>query len=297
MPDPTISPDRILDSAMHRKAADLFRGHFAIPGRHPDLILLETLLAAFTRLPYENISKIIKDGREERLSMKLRLPAEVMEDHMRFKLGGTCFSLTFLLQTVLTHSGFSCYPVMADMRSGPNTHCAVVVVMESKPYLVDPGYLLSRPMEMNSARPRVYDSNHTGVELVFNGDTRTHDLYTFNREQLKWRYRFTDRPVLPAEFLGHWQSSFSWNSMHGICLTKVERGKMVYIHKTHMRETTYDGKKNFNIKQTLHQTVSGVFGIPEALVEAALVSIDSRMKNERESGLWVPKPAVNPRFD
>jgi arylamine N-acetyltransferase len=279
----------ILDQGLHREGTELFYSHFSLAKQRPDLVLLETILAAFSRLPYENISKIIKHGREESMSMKLRLPFEVMEDHARFRLGGTCFSLTFFLQTILSHSGFLCYPVMADMRSGPNTHCAIVVSMESKPVLVDPGYLLNRPMEMNSARPRAYDSEHTGVELVFHRDRRTHDLYTFNRDQMKWRYRFMDRPVPPAEFLGYWQSSFSWNSMHGLCLTKAERGRMVYIHKTHMRETTTEGKRNFNLKRNLHRTVSDVFGIPEEMVEAALVSIDLNMKREREQGLWVPR--------
>ena len=281
-----------LEPGRHGEGVELFRRHFSIPSRRPDMVLLEYLLDAFSQLPYENISKIIKHSREPEAKDKLRLPLEVIGDHVRFRLGGTCFSLTFFLQTILVHSGFSCYPVMADMRVGPNTHCAIVVQLHPHRYLVDPGYLLNRPMEMNAAKPRMYDSEHTGVELVFHPDQMTHDLYTFNRTGMKWRYRFVDRAVPPETFLHLWQSSFYWNTMHGLCLTKVERGRMVYIHKTYMRETTFDGKKNFNIKACVHQTVSDVFGIPAELVESALASLAFNMEREREMGLWVPrKPA------
>jgi IS5 family transposase len=82
--------------------------------------------------------------------------------------------------------------------------------------------------------------------------------------------------------------------MHGLCLTKVERGRMVYIHKTYMRETTFDGKKNFNIKTRVHQTVADVFGISVELVESALASLASNMEREREMGLWVPRKPTGP---
>jgi len=279
----------LLDPSLHKDGVDFFRNHFFVADQAPDVSLLQNILGAFSHFPYENISKIIKHCRENAAEDKLRFPMEVMEDHARFRLGGTCFSLTFFLQTILTHCGFSCYPVMADMRAGRNMHCALVLVLNSVTYLVDPGYLLNRPMEMNASKPRTYDSEHTGVELVYHPDRRTHDLYTFNRTQLKWRYRFVDQPVPPETFLRHWQSSFFWNSMHGLCLTKAERGRMVYIHKTHMRETTYDEKRNYNLKHKLHQTIADVFGISAELVESALAALKTNMTRERELGLWVPK--------
>jgi len=94
--------------------------------------------------------------------------------------------------------------------------------------------------------------------------------------------------------LSHWLSSFAWNSMHGLCLTKVEKGRMVYVHKTFMRETCFDEKKNYNIKKDYHVTIHRVFGIEPKLVEQALAAVEENMKREQELGLWVPKKEWRP---
>jgi hypothetical protein len=90
-------------------------------------------------------------------------------------------------------------------------------------------------------------------------------------------------------FLDHWLSSFHWNSMHGLCLTKLEKDRMVYIHKTFMRETTFERKVNTNIKNRVHESIHGIFGIDPDLVEQALEALKINMEREREMGLWVPK--------
>lgn len=283
-----ISALQLLDPERHREGVAFFRNYFSVIGCEPGIFLLESILKAFSHLPWENLSKIIKHSQNPSDDNKLRLPLEIMEDHSRYQLGGTCFSLTFMLQMILIHSGFACYPVMADMKAGRNKHCALVVLLDSAKYLVDPGYLLTQPMEMNSARPRIYHSEHTGVELVFHPDCKMHDFYTFNRAEMKWRYRFSDRAVPPDEFLKHWQSSFYWNSMHGLCLTKVENGKMLYFHKTYMRETSFGGKKTFNAKHCVHQTISEAFGIRSEWVESALSALQVNMSMEQSMGLWIP---------
>jgi arylamine N-acetyltransferase len=283
----------ISDPSLYAEAASFFDKHFSVSHSSTGLGLMEEILFYFSRLPYENISKIIKyhshfDGEE-----KIRLPREIMDDHVRHRLGGTCFSLTFFLQTLLHSHGFSCYPVMADMRWGKNVHCAVIVDFESKKYLLDPGYLLNHPMEISLNKPRYYKTEFSGIELLFHPESGRMDLYTFDRHQKKWRYRFWDRPVSPEEFLDHWLSSFRWNSMHGLCLTKVEKDRMIYIHKTFMRETKFDEKRNFNIKKNYHASIRRIFGIAPLLVEEALAAVESNMTRERELGLWVPNASQN----
>ena len=284
-----------LDPSLHVEAASFFDKQYSVSNSSTGFDLIEEIIYYFSRLPYENISKIIKyhhhfDGEE-----KIRLPREIMEDHVRYRLGGTCFSLTFFLQTLLYNHGFLCYPVMADMRWGKNVHCAVIVDFESKKYLLDPGYLLNHPMEISLDKPRYYKTEFSGIELFFHPESSRIDLYTFDRHQKKWRYKFRDRPVPPEEFLDHWLSSFRWNSMHGLCLTKVEKDRMIYIHKTFMRETTFDGKRNFNLKKNYHASIHRIFGIAPVLVEEALAAVESNMTRERESGLWIPSASKHPR--
>jgi arylamine N-acetyltransferase len=279
----------LLESSRHVEAVLAFNKFFSLSDRPAGLNLLKTILVSFSRFPYENISKIIKYRRHFGKAERIRLPCEVMEDHAAHRLGGTCFSLTYFLQTILSQQGFDCYPVMADMRWGENVHCALVVTVDGVKYLVDPGYLLSEPMALDSQKPRMYATPFSGVEMVFDAEGGKYDLYTFDGTEKKWRYRFWDRPVSAEEFYGHWLSSFGWNSMHGLCLTRIEKGRMVYVHKHFMRETSMGMKRNCNIKKDYHETIHAVFGIDPLLVEEALAAVEDNMAKERELGLWVPK--------
>jgi arylamine N-acetyltransferase len=280
----------LLNPFLHTAGVTAFHEHFAIASKKPDLHYLKEILHHFSNFPYENLSKIIKHSRETGMLHKLRFPIEVMEGYVRDRLGGTCFSLTFFLETILVHNGYRCTSVMADMKWSPNSHCALIVFLEDGKYLVDPGYLLNQPMRLADERPRVYDSEFTGVELVRQPESDVCEVYTFNRTEMKWRYRFrAESPCPPETFLLHWISSFSWNSMHGLCLTRTERGKLIYIHKHFMRESTYDGKKNYNIKNSYHEHIRRAFGIAPRMVEQALSALEFNMARERELGLWKPK--------
>ena len=70
-----------------------------MPGRTGDT--LTRILVSFARIPYENISKLIKLSETGGEWDRFRLPAEVWEDFRRNNLGGTCFSLTFFLWAIL----------------------------------------------------------------------------------------------------------------------------------------------------------------------------------------------------
>jgi arylamine N-acetyltransferase len=272
-----------LEPTQHDEGVLLFLQHYAIsPRRGASVELLREILAGFAHLPYENLSKIIKFNRcGENSAQRLRLPEEVVEDHLRWRLGGTCFSLTFFLQTILLHHGFACYIVMGDMRAGRNIHCALVVLLEGVKHLVDPGYLLRQPMALDPARPRLYHTEFTGVELRFEPLNEAYDVCTFNRQEIKWRYRFADRPTPPEEFLEHWQASFHRNSMHGLCLTRATADELIFIHKDFMRITSLEGKRNVPIKRNYHETIQQLFGIAPEYVEQAMAALRENMARER----------------
>lgn len=279
----------LLDPLAHHEGVQMFMNYFQLRPQKPALRFLEDILERFATIPYENISKIIRlhdnwDGLE-----KLRLPEQVMLDHLTHSLGGTCFSLTFFLQSILSQHGFVCYPVMADMRAGRNIHCALIVIIDGMKFLIDPGYLLTQPMELNPQKPRLYRTEFAGVELHYDAVESAYRLFTFDRQESKWRYRFEDRPAPPEEFLRHWLASFGWNSMHGLCLTKVTRGGLIYVHKTFMRETTFAGKRNVNITKNYHAAISEAFSIEPQVIEQAQAALAKNLARKRELGLWFDK--------
>ncbi len=277
------------DMDRHADAVRQFMDYFDMAGKRPDLSYLGQIISRFATIPYENISKIIKLNRLWDADAKVRLPGEIIDDHIALHLGGTCFSLTYFLQTILTLNGFSCYPVMADMRAGPNIHCCLVVPLSGSKYLVDPGYLLHQPMEIHPAKPRWYRTEFAGVELRCDPGTDSYDLFTFDRNEAKWRYRFQDRPTPPAEYLDHWYASFWKPTLHGILLTRVTGQGLIYVHKTFMRETTFEGKKNMNIKREYHKIIHDVFGIDPRLIEQAQAALQENLEKERTLGLYLDR--------
>ncbi|MFQ5676815.1 MAG: arylamine N-acetyltransferase [bacterium] len=278
-----------LDPLKHADSVAEFSSYFRLPDKKADLDYLREILDHFSTIPYENISKITKLNQNwQDQGGRVRLPEEVINGHIAKGLGGTCFSLTFFLQSILAQNGFTCYPVMADMRAGNNIHCCLIVKLDGQKYLVDPGYLLTQPMEINPIKPRHYRNEFSGVHLQFDAPAGVYNLFTFNKSESKWRYRFRDRAVPPEEFLQHWLASFGWNSMHAICLTKVMKDGLLYFRKDFMRETTFNGKRNFNVKKNSPAVIRDRFGIDEQTVEQAQAALEDNLRTEMKLGLWIP---------
>lgn len=279
----------ILNPSSHTDAFKAFMKASRISAVNPERELLEKIVEAFSKLPYENISKIIKLSDHLEDEEQIRLPEEVVEGHLTEGLGGTCFSLTFTLQSILAQSGFSCYPVMAHMRAGRNIHCALVTWLGETKFLIDPGYLLGKPVELHPRKPYSFRNDFTHVELRFQPDDGAYHLYTFSGQERKWRYRFKDRPTGPEDFLRYWQDSFHKNAMHGICLNRVTSRGLVYVRKKFMRDITPEGKRNVNIKRNYHSAILDTFGIRQELVEQALAALEANMAWERDHGLFHPR--------
>jgi len=148
-----------LDPAEWRQTARDFLRYYNISAATACSIdKLGEVLQAFIAIPYENLSKIIKFNQKHQDADLLRLPDEVWQDFRRHRLGGTCFSLTFFLDAVLHELGFTTYPVMARMNTGPNRHCALIILHEghrkTKPSMSGPSTAKTAPGAMPSAMCR-----------------------------------------------------------------------------------------------------------------------------------------------
>ena len=237
----------------------LFISHFMVPAGEPDLELLRALVQSFSSIPYENLTKIIKKFTSPGPKERLRGPEEVLSGHIARHTGGTCFSLTYCLGAVLTGAGYRCHPVMADMKR-PNIHCALVVYIGEKTYLVDPGYLLGEPVELGDRAVSVPTSFGT-VELRPRTGGR-YDLFTVAGGEEKWRYRVRTAPVPRSLFLKYWQESFSLPMMNSMQLTRLTDRGHLYIRDHHLRLRRGGEKLNENIRPELEQRIEREFGIP-----------------------------------
>jgi arylamine N-acetyltransferase len=275
----------VLNPENHAYAVRQFVECFDIKPDRADGELLLKILNAFAEFPYENISKIIKLNGHFLSEERLRLPEEVMEDFSRYHLGGTCFSLSFFLHSILHHLGYEAHLVMADMPNRPNAHCALVARLFKKLYLIDPGYLLTQPMQISSDKPRLYRAPHSGIELRYDLISARYQLFTFDKQLMKFRYSFCSHPTPLTEFLQHWLASFYQGTMHGICLTRMEKDQLIYVHNDYLQVAGVSGKNSRRIKQNYERVVGELFGIQPELIEKAQQALLHNRQLELEHGL------------
>lgn len=269
----------------HHEATRLFQRYFAVSRPQNDLDYLRLLLKHYARIPYENISKIIKVASSEDLGGKFRLPLEVMRDHIEHRLGGTCFSLTYFLEQILLYSGYSCYKVMAHMSAGENIHCVIVVALAGNRYLVDPGYLLWEPLPLALRGPQACYTPQGGVELQYDPTSGYFHLFTFNARGRKWRYRFADQAVPEDQFRQHWIASFSKPTLHNILLNQLTEKGLLYIRGNHLRLTSFEEERKANIRQDYHRQIHDFFGIEPRWVEEALSILKGQLQGWQQQKL------------
>lgn len=244
---------------MYTPATKLFLEGYDLSPARADLAQLGELLVRFQGLPWENLTKHLKKAP--------RGSREVMEDNLRLGAGGTCFSLTNLLRRLCTDLGYHAYPVMADMRHGENIHCALVVELDGKRLLLDPGYLVAEPVSLIEGVAQSVQL--PGHRLEYRPIPAGFDLYTVNvRGDETFRYRLRTRAVDKEEFLGHWLASFE--DMKGLHLNRLTSEGRLSAHNFNLRVDTGREKRNLKLKRDYPGLVARHFGIDSELAGRAL---------------------------
>ncbi len=251
----------------HKETRELLNW-FEIENAQADFNGLNRILQAFQSIPYENVSKLIRyrKWRGDEQAM-IRLPDTIWQEFCENHLGGTCWSLTFFLETILTNRGFDCYPISADMKWGDNVHCGIVVIIDQEHWLCDPGYLLMTPILLSDKMQQMFRTESSGVKLIYDG--KKYRLATFHGREVKWRYSFCDIPCRRDEFVKHWLASFEQPTMNGICLTRQQAQGMIYINNNYFREVTRDKIRKNRLAGNWIREIEKIFGIPEIFLEEA----------------------------
>lgn len=238
----------------------------------PRLAALTAVAQAFSTLPYENLTRIIHYD-QHRLT-PFRGPEIVVGDHIQFRSGGTCFALTSALLHVVRWLGFEAAPLLADRRYGANTHSALRVMIDGRPHLLDPGYLINRPVPLDSlaARTAEIPTGFNRLLLQTSGDERV-DLRTRNTGQSGETYRLTfkTRPADDGEFLDAWRASFDSEILHKPLLTKVAAGRQWFLNarRLQIRDNQQSVKQHLNDDELFAQIVNG-FGLDAGIARQAL---------------------------
>jgi arylamine N-acetyltransferase len=244
-----------------------FSDRYSLQPGEADLHQLKRIGAAFSHLPYENVTKILKEARSSNIHQKLRKTEEVLSDHLRWNTGGTCFSLCNALLSILKNSGFEAFVAMADMHYGDNIHCVVVVVLPEGRFVLDPGYLLHTPIQLPDSDFEQVTKTTMNTVVIQNEGNENFSLFTIEHSQRKWRYRLKAYPVSTQEFEAHWIYSFSLNSMEHLMMTRLDDRGRLYFRKNHLEHVNQSERKILTKPEA--SDLSGLFGVPADLISSA----------------------------
>jgi arylamine N-acetyltransferase len=238
-----FTADTLVHPGQFEQEALAFLENFSFNGPHPSLEHIYQLARYFSRLPYENISKILK--RDQGHAHLLRLPDELLHDHLRWQLGGTCFSLTYYLCGIFTVMGYQAAPLICDLNWGSRNHAAVKLSFAGQHFLVDPGYMIFAPLILDHRTARSRLSADTGVELRFDETSKRYAVYTLRNGQATRRYQFASHGISYADFARAWLESFDQPGMDDLTLTQVKNGEMLYIQGDFIKFTRPDKVERF----------------------------------------------------
>jgi len=261
-PHLTISDKSILQNFLRRAGIDPNAAAAA---------LIPQIAAAFSAVPYENLTKIIKTDALVNPRSAMRLPDEVIGDYLRWGTGGTCFSLTAAITAVYDSLGIEAHPVLADRHYGADTHCGLIVRDGPELYVLDPGYLLFTPVPLRAGKPSSVDTGTNTIELKPLGNGERAELYTVRGKDRKLRLTYKMAPVDAAQFARAWESSFAWEMMNYPVLTMRAGGAQRYLQGG--RFVLYTGESSKRVAvggDNRARVIASSFGIDPKIVTRAL---------------------------
>lgn len=247
-----------------------FLEHFHLDVTASPEMLLRQVVQAFARLPYENLTKIIKEAETGSSAAALPSPATIVTEHIQLGTGGTCFSLTATLLHLLRHLGWQAEPILADRPYGPNTHCALLVWIGERPHLIDPGYLLTEPIPLSSTKEMRVPTAFHEVLLLPGADGKL-ALQTIHQGKATPRLTFKTTPVDVGEFLQVWNDSFTWEMMRYPVVTAVHQGQHLYLQGNRLQTRNHHQVERRELSpEMLAQEIARCFGIDIGVARKAL---------------------------
>jgi arylamine N-acetyltransferase len=258
-------------------ALRLFLTHTGLDPDTPPETLLRQVITAFAQLPYENLTKILKEAQTSSPDQARRQAIEVIRDHVHMGTGGTCFSLTATLLHLLRNLGWAAEPILADRPYGANTHCALLVSIKGQPHLVDPGFLLTEPIPLPRHHPqRIPTSFHDVLLTPEDGGSRL-QLHTVQHERATPRITFKTEPVDWGQFLKVWDSSFGWDMMRYPVLSRVAEGQHLYLRGNRLQTRSREAVHHHEIApMELVHRIAAAFGIQPGVTARALAILSRR---------------------
>lgn len=260
------------------RRTDIFFDHFGLTPRGGADRLYD-VAAAFSRIPWENLTKFLLKARGEE---RLRMPGEVLEGFARDGTGGTCYSLTEALGSVLSACGWSVRPLTGHMRHGRNIHCALLVEGGEGVFLLDPGFVVPLPVQLGRVGGYL---DLPGRRLVWTPSGDGWDLHTEeNGCKPQWRYHLESRNLSRNEFITFWRDSFDAPGLNSLHINISLPDRRLSAHNGNLRITGEKERENRKLASDYGASVAEAFGLSARLAGEAWSEL-SRLQKERRGSV------------
>jgi hypothetical protein len=168
---------------------------------------------------------------------------------------------------------------MADMHYGANIHCAVIVPIDRRSYLLDPGYLLHDPIPLPEEGLEVVQLTAMNKIQLVSETSNLFSLYTEENGRKKWRYRLHADVVQRDEFVRHWIHSFSLNTMEEIMFSRLGPEGRLYFRKDRLETVNPTSRLKTPVRPDELPELSRIFGIPSDLIQNAHRALFSKISS------------------
>jgi arylamine N-acetyltransferase len=248
---------------------------------HPPSLfaLTELVTAHVSRIPFENVSKLIQHARGE---LPVLVPLDrfldgIDHDH----LGGTCYACACQLNALLSHLGYEVRLCGAAM-SLPDVHVVNVVKVDSRDYLVDVGYgaPFFSPLLLDGSGPVAVDLGRERYVLYPRDEDDRAQLSHLRDGQVIHGYIVTPTPRDVDHFASVIVHSFRPESEFlnhlRIVLHRPERSISLSDFRLTIVEGGRASSRTLHDRTDLRQTIEGLFKIPGEISEEAMTALTKR---------------------
>ncbi len=255
-------------------AAEIFFQHFGLsPGGSRENV--HRIGEAFGEVPWENLTKFLLKASGE---IRPRDPEEVMLGHVTRGTGGTCYSLTETLGTVMAACGLSARPLTGHMNHGRNIHCALLVQGGDHRYILDPGYVVPGAVELSEGGWGKLSM--PGRDMMWEPVEGGWKLFTLENGVCRHRYTLEERVLSRQEFMGYWMDSFAAPGLNSLHLNRPgPMGGRVSAHNGNLRIVEERGTRNMKLAEDYPGLVEREFGVSPEIAGAAW----NELRRQREA--------------
>ena len=240
--------------------------------REPSITALyEIVMAHLTKVPFENISKLLYKKQGLKNIPDLSVYLDGIE---KFNFGGTCYSNNYYLYLLLKYLGYDIKLCGADMKK-PDVHILSIVKIGGRNFIVDVGYAapFTEPLPGDLKEDYVITFGEEKYILNPQDESGYSKLEQYNKGELKHWYTVKPQPRKIDEFRNVIEDSYRDDAtfMNAVMIAKFyENGSIVMRNLTLIRTDRNIVTTQSIQRDEIAAAAEKYFGIPRQIVDEAV---------------------------